>query len=177
MSLKRLISLTENGMKALDAKRLTSHETLVLNTIYNFGEITSQKLLNLVENTSNELLNSLKRRNLLQIGYELASDPKVKTEKIIVAGDGASLENKSLVRKHAKVEILEFVLTHRRVPLTDLKEIFGNVSAHLPWLEEKEFVKIEHKEISRDPFSEIGKGSPYRFKGDIWECECSFTLA
>jgi len=155
VSLKRLISITENGTEALDAKRLTSHETLVLNTIYNFGEITSQKLLNLVENTSNELLNSLKRRNLLKIEYELASDPKVKTEKIIVAGDGASLENKSLERKHAKVEILEFVLTHRRVSLTDLKEIFGNVSAHLPWLEEKEFVKIEHREISRDPFSEI----------------------
>ncbi|MCK5710027.1 MAG: primosomal protein N' [Deltaproteobacteria bacterium] len=155
VSLKRLISITENGIKALDAKRLTSHETLVLNTIYNFGEITSQKLLNLVENTSNELLNSLKRRNLLEIGYELASDPKVKTEKIIVAGDDASLENKSLERKHAKVEILEFILIHRRVPLTDLKEIFGNVSAHLPWLEEKEFVKIEHREISRDPFSEI----------------------
>lgn len=155
VSLKRLISITENGIKALDAKRLTSHETLVLNTIYNFGEITSQKLLNLVENTSNELLNSLKRRNLLEIGYELASDPKVKTEKIIVAGDGASLENKSLVRKHAKVEILEFILTHRRVPLSDLKEVFGNVGAHLKWLEEKEFVKIEHQEISRDPFSEI----------------------
>jgi len=155
VSLRRLIKITENGIKALDAQRLTSHETLVLNTIRNSGQITSQKLLTLVENTSNELLNSLKRRNLLEIGYELASDPKVKTEKIIVAGDGASLENKSLHRKHAKVEILEFVLTHRRVPLPDLKEVFGNVGAHLNWLEEKEFIKIEHQEISRDPFSQI----------------------
>ena len=155
VSLKRLIRITENGIKALDAQRLIRHETLVLNTIYNAGEITSQKLLNLVENTSNELINSLKRRGLIEIEYELVSDPKVKTEKIIVAGDGASLQSKSLHRKHAKAEILEFILTHRRVPLTDLKEIFGNVGAHLSWLEEKEFVKIEHQEISRDPFSGI----------------------
>ena len=128
---------------------------MVLNTIHNSGEITSQKLLNLVENTSNELLNSFKRRNLIEFSYELASDSKIKTEKIVVAGDGASLESKTLQRKHAKAEILEYVLTHRRVSLTDLKEIFGNVSSHLPWLEEKEFIKIEHQEISRNPFSKI----------------------
>ncbi len=155
VSLKRLITITENGINALNAQRLTSHESLVLNTIHNSGEITSQKLLNLVENTSNELLNSFKRRNLIEFSYELASDSKIKTEKIVVAGDGASLESKTLQRKHAKAEILEYVLTHRRVSLTDLKEIFGNVSSHLPWLEEKEFIKIEHQEISRNPFSKI----------------------
>ncbi|GJM15963.1 MAG: primosomal protein N' [Thermodesulfobacteriota bacterium] len=155
VSLKRLITITENGINALNADRLTSHETLVLNTVYNFGEVTSQKLLTLVENTSNELLNSFKRRNLIEFSYELASDSKIKTEKIIVAGDGASLDSKSLQRKHAKAEILEYVLTHRKVTLVDLKEIFGNVVAHLPWLEEKEFIKIEHQEISRNPFSEI----------------------
>lgn len=155
VSLKRLITITENGINALNTKRLTSHEAFVLNTINNSTEITSQKLLNLVENTSNELLNSFKRRNLIEFSYELASDSKIKTEKIIVAGDGASLKSKTLQRKHAKTEILEYILTHRKVALSDLKEIFGNVGAHLPWLEEKEFIKIEHQEISRNPFSEI----------------------
>lgn len=155
VSLKRLITITENGINALNADRLTSHESLVLNTVCNSGEITSQKLLNLVENTSNELLNSFKRRNLIEFNYEIASDSKIKTEKIIVAGDGASLDSPMLQRKHAKVQILEYVLTHRRVSLADLKEIFGNVGAHIPWLEQYEFVKIEHQEISRNPFSEI----------------------
>ena len=155
VGLKRLIKITESGLGALNQDRLSEHEHLVLNTIKNSPEITSQKLLNLVSNTSNELLNSLKRRGLIDFEYELSSDPKVKTEKIIVAGAGASLNSKALSRKHAKVDILEFVLKHRRVPLSDLKEIFGNVGAHLPWLEEKEFVKIEHQEISRDPFSNI----------------------
>ena len=100
-------------------------------------------------------MNSFKRRHLIEFSYELTSDAKVKTEKIIVAGDGASLESKILQRKHVKAEIIEYVLTHRRVALIDLKEIFGNVSAHLPWLEEKEFIKIENQEISRNPFSEI----------------------
>lgn len=155
VSLKRIITITENGVNALNTERLTSHESLVLNTINNFGEITSQKLLSLVDNTSNELLNSFKRRNLIEFNYEIASDSKIKTEKIIVAGDGVSLESKALHRKHAKAQILEYVLTHRRVALTDLKEIFGNVGAHIPWLEEKEFIKIDHQEISRNPFSSI----------------------
>jgi len=155
VSLKRLISITDNGTSALNSKRLTAHEALVLNTIKNSQEITSQKLLNLVENTSNELLNSFKRRNLIEFSYELASDSKIKTEKIIVAGDGASLESKSIERKHAKAEILEYILTHRKVTLNDLKEIFGNVGSHLPWLEKNEFIKIEHQEISRNPFSQI----------------------
>ena len=155
VSLKRLIKITENGVHSLNQERLTDHEALVLNTIYNSHEITSQKLLNLVENTSNELLNSFKRRGLIEFTYEVDSDTKIKREKIIVAEAGASLESKLLNRKHAKAEILEFVLTHRRVALSDLKEIFGNVGAHLPWLEEKEFVKIEYQEVSRDPFLEI----------------------
>ncbi len=155
VSLRRLIKITENGVRTLDESRLTAHEAHVLNTIYNSGEITSQKLLNLVENTSNELLNSFKRRGLIEISYEIDSDTKIKTEKIIVAGDGANLQSKLLERKYAKAEILEFVLTHRRVPLSYLKEIFGNVGAHLPWLEEKEFIKIEYQEISRDPFADI----------------------
>ncbi|MEM7008983.1 MAG: primosomal protein N' [Thermodesulfobacteriota bacterium] len=155
VSLKRLIRITQNGLNAISDHRLTDHEEVVLNTIKNSEEITSQKLLNLVENTSNELLNSLKRRSLIEFKYELESDAKVKTEKIIVAEDGATLDSKLLARKHAKSQILEYVLTHRKVSLSDLKELFGNVSAHLPWLEEKAFVRIEHREVQRDPFSHI----------------------
>ncbi len=155
VSLKRLIRITSNGEKALNDERLTDHEVHLLNTIFNSGEITSQKLLNLVENTSNELLNSFNRRGLIEFNYEIESDTKVKTEKIIVAMDGASLQSKLLDRKPAKAEILKFILGVKRVSLEYLKEIFGNVGTHLPWLEENKFIKIEHQEISRDPFSNI----------------------
>ncbi|MEQ9619638.1 MAG: primosomal protein N' [Deltaproteobacteria bacterium] len=162
VSLKRVMRITGNGKKALLKDTLTGHEGLVLKTILNSGEITSQRLLNLVENTSNELLNSLRRRNLVEFGYELKSDPKVKTEKIIVAEKGISLEHPSLKRKHAKAEIMEFVISHGRVPLDDLKEIFGNVGQHLPWLEKSGFLRIEYEEVTRDPFEgmEITKDKP-----------------
>ena len=155
ISLRRLIQITENGVSALNETRLTDHEFLVLSTIKNSGEITSQKLLNLIDNTSNELLNSFKRRGLIDFSYEIDSDTKVKTEKIIVAVEGSSLESKLLDRKPAKVEILKFIIGVKRVSLEYLKEIFGNVSSHLPWLEENKFIEIEYQEISRDPFSDM----------------------
>ncbi len=162
ISLKRVIRITENGVRALDAGRLTGHEQLVLKTVLNSGEITSQKLQSLVENTSNELLNSMRRRDLVEFGYELKSDPKLKTEKIIAPEPGVSVEHPSLKRKPAKAEILEFILNHGRVPLDDLKEIFGGVGRHLPWLEEHGFVRVEYEEVTRDPFAgiEIPKDTP-----------------
>ena len=154
-SIKRTIRLTEEGSSSLSEDRFTEHERQVLTAIENSGEITSQKLLGLIQNTSNELLNSLRRRGLITFEYELKRDPKLKTRKIIAAKPGATLMSPLLQRKHAKQDILEFVLTHERVPLDDLKDIFGNVSSHIPWLEEKEFVSIELEEVARDPFSDI----------------------
>ena len=155
VSVKRMIRLTDEGSAALLQERFTEHERHVLSTIENSGEITSQRLFNLIRNTSNELLNSLRRRGLVSFDYELRSDPKVKTRKVIAPKAGASLLSPILARKHAKVDILEYVITHGKVPLEDLKDIFGNVGAHIPWLEEKEFISIEHEEVARDPFADI----------------------
>jgi len=155
VSLKRVIKITRGGENAIFKERLTDHEALVLNTIINAGEITSQKLENLIENTSNELLNSFRRRGLVEFGYQLKSDPKVKTEKIITAVKGVSTEHPSIKRKHAKAEILDFVLGHGRVPLDDLKEIFGNVGQHVKWLEQNGFVGVEFEEVTRDPFEGV----------------------
>lgn len=154
-SIKRTIRLTEEGSSSLFQDRFTEHERQVLTAIENSGEITSQKLLGLIQNTSNELLNSLRRRGLITFEYELKRDPKLKTRKIIAAKPGATLMSPLLQRKHAKTDILEFVLTHEKVPLEDLKDIFGNVSSHIPWLEQKEFISIELEEVARDPFSDI----------------------
>jgi len=168
VSVKRKIKLTREGVSARTQDRLTDHERLVLNTIENSGEITSQKLLGLIQNTSNELLNSLRRRGLITFDYELRSDPKIKTRKVITAKKGASLMSPILARKHAKTDILEFVLTHERVPLEDLKDIFGNVGAHIRWLEEKEFIAIELEEVARDPFAgtPIERDTPHELSPD-----------
>jgi primosomal protein N' (replication factor Y) (superfamily II helicase) len=168
VSVRRQIRITEEGSSALTEDRFTEHERLVLNTIENSGEITSQKLLGLIQNTSNELLNSLRRRGLITFDYELRSDPKVKTRKIITAKAGASLMSPILARKHAKTDILEFVLTHGRVPLEDLRDIFGNVGSHIPWLQEKEFIDIELEEVARDPFAgiPIERDSPHELSPD-----------
>lgn len=152
VSVRRVVKITDEGMRALDKGRLTGQEVLVLKTVLNSGEISSQKLLSLVENTSTELLNSLRRRWLVEFSYELKSDPKIKTEKIISAAPGAAPGDPLLKRKKTKSQLLEFVIGNGRVPLDDLKEVFGNVSAHLAWLEENKFIVTEHEEISRDPF-------------------------
>ncbi len=161
--LRRLIGITDNGIKALDDGELSARELLVLRTVYNAKGITSKKLLALIESATrvseshqgNELLNSLRRRSLIEFNYELKSNPKVKMEKIIVAGDGANLKSRFLERKPAKAQILEYVLTHGSMPLSDLKEIFGNLGIHLNWLEERGLIKIRLEKVSRDPFSEM----------------------
>ncbi|MFI5323973.1 MAG: primosomal protein N' [Thermodesulfobacteriota bacterium] len=155
VSLKQLIKITDNGRRAVDQGRFTAHELLVLRTILNSGEISSQKLQSLVENTSSELLNSLRRRGLVEFEYEVKSDPKIKTEKIISTAPEARLDDPLLKRKKTKSQILEYLLANGRVPLDDLKEVFGNVSVHLAWLGENGFIAIEHEEISRDPFAHI----------------------
>src|SRR5271167_1468069 len=131
VSLKQLIKITDNGRRAVDQGRFTAHELLVLRTILNSGEISSQKLQSLVENTSSELLNSLRRRGLVEFEYEVKSDPKIKTEKIISTAPEARLDDPLLKRKKTKSQILEYLLANGRVPLDDLKEVFGNVSVHL----------------------------------------------
>jgi primosomal protein N' (replication factor Y) len=154
-SVKRMIKITDGGTKALDRGRLTSQESIVLKTVLKSCEISSQKLLSLVENTSAELLNSLRRRGLLEFSYELKSDPKIKTEKIISAAPGADPGDPLLKRKKTKSQILEFLIENGRVPLDDLKEVFGSVSAHLVWLGENKFIVTEHEEVSRDPFAGV----------------------
>jgi primosomal protein N' (replication factor Y) len=155
VGLRRLIKVTDNGRRAAERGMLTPHELLLLRTVIMSGGISSRKLRSLVENTSAELLNSLRRRGLLDFEYELKSDPKIKTEKIISAAPGVTLGDPLLKRKKTKSRILEYLLANGRVPLDDLKEVFGNVSAHLGWLGENGFIVTESEEISRDPFAHI----------------------
>lgn len=153
ISLKKTIKITEEGANLPGKDRLGEIEKLILKTLSISGEISVRKLLGLVEGATYELLNSLRRRRFIEFDYELSSDPKVKIEKIIAAQERANLEDKWRRSVSTKAQILDFILSHRRVPYTDIRETFGDVSRPIQWLEDRGFVKIEHEKISRDPFS------------------------
>ncbi|MGH7792368.1 MAG: replication restart helicase PriA, partial [Thermodesulfobacteriota bacterium] len=167
IGLKRIIKITEHGEKLLDKAHLTSFaispvkprlgetERLILKTLSISEEITGKKLFNLVEDATYEVLNSLRRRNLIEFSYELKSDPKVKLEKIIIAERNASFDHRFKEKNPTKSEILDYVITHERVHYSNIKEIFGDVSRHIKWLEARGFIRVEREEVSRDPFSEI----------------------
>lgn len=167
IGLKRIIKITEHGEKLLDKADVTSFsnspakdrlgetERLILKTISISEEITGKKLFNLVEDATYEVLNSLRRRNLIEFSYELKSDPKVKHEKIIIAEKNVSFDDRLKEKNPSKSEILDYVITHERVHYSDIKEIFGDVNRHIKWLEARGFIRVEREEVSRDPFSEI----------------------
>ncbi len=155
ITLKKVIKITEKGANLSGKDRLNEVERLILKTLSISGEVTIKRLLGLIEGATYEILNSLRRRRFIDFDYELSSDPKVKIEKIIVAEKNANLGDEAKRIGSAKYQILDFILTHERVPYTDIKETFGEVNRHIRWLEDRGFVKIEHEEISRDPFSEV----------------------
>lgn len=154
-SLKRVLRITKNGTNLLEKGRVDGLERHVLKTLSVSGEITFTKLFNLIEDVKYELLHSLRRRQLVEFDYELHSDSKVKFEKIIAAQDGAALDDKIKKNSSTKAQILDFVLTHKRIPYTSIRETFGNVSRQVRWLENNGFIKVELEKVSRDPFSEM----------------------
>ncbi|MER3445739.1 MAG: primosomal protein N' [Candidatus Dadabacteria bacterium] len=157
ITLKKVIRIMEKGTNPRSKDRLGEIEKLILKTLSVSGETTVRRLLGLVEGATYEILNSLRRRGFIEFVYELSSDPKVKIEKIIVPqpqecmslGDGAKQIG------FTKSQILNFILSHGRVSYTDIRKVFGDVSRHIRWMEDRRFIKIEHEKISRDPFSEI----------------------
>ena len=155
VSLKKILKITEKGADVLTKGKLSERERLILKTLSMSEEITVRKLFNLVEGATYELLNSLRRRKLIDYSYELYSNPKVKYEKIIVAQEVVSLRDEGKRNGSVRAQILDYVLTHRRVPYTNIREIFGDVSRHIRWLENKSYINVENEEVTRDPFSEI----------------------
>ena len=155
VSLKKILKITEKGADVLTKGKLSERERLILKTLSMSEEITVRKLFNLVEGATYELLNSLRRRKLIDYSYELYSNPKVKYEKIIVAQEVVSLRDEGKRNGSVRAQILDYVLTHRRVPYTNIREIFGDVSRHIRWLENKGYINVENEEVTRDPFAEI----------------------
>ena len=100
-----------------------------------------------------ENLNSLQRRGLVKFDYRVISDEKIKYEKIY----GAACDPDTVLgikkKKPAKGAILEFINLHGSVSHSELKEIFGNFTAHVKWLVDNALVSVELREIGRDPYA------------------------
>ncbi|HEY7535466.1 MAG TPA: DEAD/DEAH box helicase, partial [Thermodesulfobacteriota bacterium] len=155
VSLKKVLKITEKGSNLLNKDKLNEHERLILKTLFISGEITVRKLFNLVEGATYEMLNTLRRRTLVDFSYELHSYPRVKFEKIVVAQKTVNLRDEEKQDGSLRHQILGFINAHGRVSYTVLREMFGDVSRSLRWLESKGYVEVENEEVTRDPFSEI----------------------
>jgi len=71
-------------------------------------------------------------------------------------------------KRPAKSKIIDYIADNVEISYADIKDIFGNVSAHLKWLSENGYVEIEEREVIRDPFSSINfkKEVPHKLNPD-----------
>ena len=155
VSLRKIIRITEKGAKLLYSNKIRKEEQQVLKVLSLSGEINVRKLFTLVDGLNHEFLNSLRRRRLIEFDYKLYPSTGIKVEKIVVAKHGVGLSDTEKSRFPAKARILEFIITHGYVPYATLRETFGDPRQHIKWLEERGFVRIEKKEVIRDPFSHM----------------------
>lgn len=152
-SVGKTVRITEEGKNRLQARDLADLEKKVLETLLLEGELVSEKLLELSGKASLENLNSLQRKGYVQFDYRVISDEKVKYEKVYSSSCDPGTVSEIKRKKPAKGAILEFISSRDSAPHSELKEIFGNFTAHVKWLVDNALVSVELKEIGRDPYS------------------------
>jgi primosomal protein N' (replication factor Y) (superfamily II helicase) len=155
ISIRRTIKLYERKEDVAHIKGLNQYEEIVLKSLVSIPGITVERLFNIVDGLTHETLNSLRRKGLIEFDYELRSDPKIKTEAVLSPLEGSNMNEAFGRRSPAKAKIMEFILSHERVPYTSIKEVFGDVSRQVRELRKGGFIKVEQVETSRDPFSVI----------------------
>ena len=151
-SVGKTVRITKEGKKLLRKRRLDNLETKILETLLLENELTSEKLLELSDKASLENLNSLQRRGYVKFDYRVVSDEKVKYEKIYGTSCDPDTVSEIKRKKPAKGAILEFISLRGSAPRSELKEIFGNFTAHVKWLVDNSLVSVEQREIGRDPY-------------------------
>ena len=167
-SVGKTVRVTEEGKNRFREKGSENLEKKILKTLLLEEELTSEKLLELSGGASLENLNSLQRRGLVKFDYRVISDEKIKYEKIY----GAACDPDTVLgikkKKPAKGAILEFINLHGSVSHSELKEIFGNFTAHVKWLVDNALVSVELREIGRDPYAvfDAEEGPPKQLTQD-----------
>ncbi len=152
-SVGKTVRVTEEGKNRLREGVSNDLDKKILETLLLEEELTSEKLLELSGGASLENINSLQRRGHVKFDYRVISDEKVKYEKIYGASCGPDTVSGIKKKTPAKGAILEFINLHGSVSHSELKEIFGNFTAHVKWLVDNAMVSVELREIGRDPYA------------------------
>ena len=162
MRVKRKASLTADGRDALEKGRAAGADSAILRALAT-GEMTLEKLFEVVEDGGFSRVYGLERRGFVEIEYEVKRGAAVRYETVYSAPGGAS-ERSEISNMPAKREVVRFIEEREKAARSEIREMLGNSGvSHLKWLEEKGVVKTEQKEIIRDPFAEIkpdGKPAP-----------------
>lgn len=171
INLSKKINITAQGTIYLDTKVKNNTEKQVLRILSASGDTTVDKLFELAEGLTNSILNRLIAGGYVNVDYEINRKSVVKTEHIYHPADKS--KNKDIVKilgrkRPAKFRIVEYIFDNEPISYNELKEIFGNVSAHLKWLEDNGYILKGEREIIRDPFESIPftKEQPHRLNPD-----------
>ncbi|NIP39759.1 MAG: primosomal protein N' [Candidatus Dadabacteria bacterium] len=157
ISINKVVSITGEGKSALGSQTTDLIELQILNAL-SAASLSINKILELVEGSTNALINKLRSKKLIEIDYVVDKKSFIKTERFISSTPKTRNEHLFKViskKRPAKGKILEFILRNENIEHAELKEVFGNLSGHLKWLEENGYIEIETKEVIRDPYSEI----------------------
>ena len=161
LNLNHVISITEKGRASLNSNRdretLDSTELQILNAL-SACSLSLNKLFELVEGSTNAVVNRLKSKNLIETEYILDRKSFIKTEKFICTTPKSRNEELLTVvskKRPAKGKILEFILRNENIEYPELREVFGNLSGHIKWLQENGYIEVHEKEVVRDPYAEI----------------------
>ena len=151
-SVGKTVRITEEGKSRLRENNLGDLEKKILETLLLEEDLVSEKLLELSGGASLENINSLQRKGHVEFDYRVVSDEKVKYERIYGASCDTDTVSEVRRKKPAKGAILEFISRSGSVSRSELKEIFGNFTAHVKWLVDNALVSVELREIGRDPY-------------------------
>lgn len=158
-TLKKMVSISESARKSISMNsNFSERETFILNTLNNTGNISMKRLMELLGDVTHEEINKLRRRKLINFVYSIDSNSKIKKEKLFSIITEDHVDQAYLKRNPAKAKVLKFISNNCNVTNTDLKEIFGNISHILKGLQVKGFIKVESKEVRRDPFADLDEG-------------------
>lgn len=171
INLNKTLKITEKGIFKINTSIKDDIEKRVLQALAASETLTLGKIINLVEGASNSTVNGLISKKLIESEYLVEKKTNIKTEKIISLSKKSKDKDiiKILSRKRpVKGKIIEYLSLNDDSPYSILKQLFGNISAHIKWLSENAYIVIDNREIIRDPFSqlEIKKTSPHKLNPD-----------
>lgn len=162
MSVRRKIAITEVGKSALEKGKLSKSDQIILRVLES-GEMTLEKLFEVVEDSGFGKVHRLENKGLAEIEYEVKRGANIQYETLYSAAAGSSARSE-ISKMPAKRFVVELIEERGKISRPDIKDILGDTCIpHLKWLEKKGIIEVEKKEVVRDPFAEIkpdGKPAP-----------------